>query len=123
MYRYSSLYNVFFMMFQSYNYHSLVTLVLYTYTILFLTLITVHLGYFCMHPTFVLLPSFPRQVIAQGLLYGKGAYFSSGWNIMDGSLVIISFVDIIMSFLATTSPRIFGILRVFRLLRALRPLR
>ncbi|XP_050718751.1 voltage-dependent T-type calcium channel subunit alpha-1G-like isoform X6 [Eriocheir sinensis] len=63
------------------------------------------------------------KVIAQGLLYGKGAYFNSGWNIMDGSLVIISFVDIIMSFLATTSPRIFGILRVFRLLRALRPLR
>ncbi|KAK8397955.1 hypothetical protein O3P69_003692 [Scylla paramamosain] len=63
------------------------------------------------------------KVIAQGLIYGKAAYFSSGWNIMDGSLVIISFVDIIMSFLATTSPRIFGILRVFRLLRALRPLR
>ncbi|XP_045132838.1 voltage-dependent T-type calcium channel subunit alpha-1I-like isoform X9 [Portunus trituberculatus] len=63
------------------------------------------------------------KVIAQGLIYGKAAYFSSGWNIMDGSLVIISFVDIVMSFLATTSPRIFGILRVFRLLRALRPLR
>ncbi|XP_066974796.1 voltage-dependent T-type calcium channel subunit alpha-1G isoform X1 [Macrobrachium rosenbergii] len=63
------------------------------------------------------------KVIAQGLLYGKGAYFSSGWNIMDGSLVVISFIDILMSFLATTSPRIFGILRVFRLLRALRPLR
>lgn len=64
-----------------------------------------------------------RQVIAQSLVYGKNAYFDSGWNIMDGSLVIISFVDILMSLLATTSPRIFGILRVFRLLRALRPLR
>ncbi|XP_042240385.1 voltage-dependent T-type calcium channel subunit alpha-1I-like isoform X5 [Homarus americanus] len=63
------------------------------------------------------------KVTAEGLLYGKGAYFSSGWNIMDGSLVIISFVDVLMSILATTSPRIFGILRVFRLLRALRPLR
>ncbi|KAK7070794.1 Voltage-dependent T-type calcium channel subunit alpha-1G [Halocaridina rubra] len=63
------------------------------------------------------------KVIAQGLLHGKGAYFSSGWNVMDGSLVIISFIDVLMSVLATTSPRIFGILRVFRLLRALRPLR
>nr|XP_045595060.1 voltage-dependent T-type calcium channel subunit alpha-1I-like [Procambarus clarkii] len=63
------------------------------------------------------------KVIAQGLLYGRGAYFNSGWNIMDGSLVIISFIDVLMSVLATTSPRIFGILRVFRLLRALRPLR
>ncbi|XP_071550558.1 voltage-dependent T-type calcium channel subunit alpha-1G-like [Panulirus ornatus] len=63
------------------------------------------------------------KVIAQGLLYGKGAYFNSGWNIMDGSLVLISIIDILMSILATTSPRIFGILRVFRLLRALRPLR
>ncbi|KAK3869263.1 hypothetical protein Pcinc_024357 [Petrolisthes cinctipes] len=63
------------------------------------------------------------KVIAQSLFYGKNAYFDSGWNIMDGSLVLISFVDILMSLLATTSPRIFGILRVFRLLRALRPLR
>ncbi|ROT76898.1 putative voltage- gated calcium channel [Penaeus vannamei] len=63
------------------------------------------------------------KVIAQGLLYGKNAYFSSGWNIMDGSLVIVSFIDLLMSVLVSTSPRIFGILRVFRLLRALRPLR
>ncbi|XP_063608556.1 voltage-dependent T-type calcium channel subunit alpha-1G-like, partial [Penaeus indicus] len=63
------------------------------------------------------------KVIAQGLLYGKNAYFSSGWNIMDGALVIVSFIDLLMSVLVSTSPRIFGILRVFRLLRALRPLR
>ncbi|KAF2363799.1 Ion transport domain [Trinorchestia longiramus] len=63
------------------------------------------------------------KVIAQGLLYGKDSYFSSGWNIMDGILVIVSVVDVLMSLLASSSPRIFGILRVFRLLRALRPLR
>lgn len=42
---------------------------------------------------------------------------------MDGSLVIISIIDLSMSLLSSSSPRIFGILRVFRLLRSLRPLR
>lgn len=42
---------------------------------------------------------------------------------MDGSLVIISIIDIIMFLITDTSSRIFGILRVFRLLRSLRPLR
>lgn len=42
---------------------------------------------------------------------------------MDGFLVIISLVDILISLTADSSPRIFGILRVFRLLRTLRPLR
>ena len=63
------------------------------------------------------------QVIAKGLWYGERAYFKSGWNVMDGSLVIISLVDFCLSFIADGSPRIFGILRVFRLLRSLRPLR
>ncbi|KAG8239539.1 hypothetical protein J437_LFUL019258 [Ladona fulva] len=63
------------------------------------------------------------KVIATGMLYGTDAYFTSGWNIMDGSLVIISIVDLLMSMFSEGSPRIFGILRVFRLLRSLRPLR
>lgn len=54
---------------------------------------------------------------------GNNAYFNSGWNIMDGSLVTISIIDLLMSLLSDSSPRIFGILRVFRLLRSLRPLR
>lgn len=57
------------------------------------------------------------------MFYGPDAYFTSGWNIMDGSLVIISTVDLLMSLVSEGSPRIFGILRVFRLLRSLRPLR
>lgn len=57
------------------------------------------------------------------MCYGADAYFTSGWNIMDGSLVIISIVDLLMSLISESSPRIFGILRVFRLLRSLRPLR
>ena len=63
------------------------------------------------------------KVIAKGLFYGSDAYFHNGWNIMDGSLVGISLFDIFLSFFAQRSPRIFGILRVFRLLRSLRPLR
>lgn len=42
---------------------------------------------------------------------------------MDGSLVTISIIDILMSMIGESSSRIFGILRVFRLLRSLRPLR
>ncbi|XP_035773976.1 voltage-dependent T-type calcium channel subunit alpha-1G-like isoform X5 [Anopheles albimanus] len=63
------------------------------------------------------------KVVSAGLFYGRDAYFTSGWNIMDGSLVIISIVDLLMSIISESSPRIFGILRVFRLLRSLRPLR
>jgi len=63
------------------------------------------------------------KVIAAGLFYGEKAYFTSGWNIMDGLLVTISVVDVLMTLLSSGSPRIFGILRVFRLLRSLRPLR
>ncbi|KAE8744855.1 hypothetical protein FOCC_FOCC008496, partial [Frankliniella occidentalis] len=52
------------------------------------------------------------KVIASNMLYGKEAYFTSGWNIMDGSLVIISIVDLLMSLISSSSPKIFGILRV-----------
>lgn len=52
------------------------------------------------------------QVVASGMLYGSDAYFTSGWNIMDGVLVIISIIDLSMSLLSASSPRIFGILRV-----------
>jgi voltage-dependent calcium channel T type alpha-1G len=63
------------------------------------------------------------KVVAAGMFYGNDAYFTSGWNIMDGSLVIISIIDLLMGLISESSPRIFGILRVFRLLRSLRPLR
>lgn len=46
------------------------------------------------------------------MFYGEDAYFNSGWNIMDGSLVSISIIDLLMSLLSDSSPRIFGILRV-----------
>lgn len=52
------------------------------------------------------------KVVASGMFYGVDAYFTSGWNIMDGSLVIISIIDLLMSLVSESSPRIFGILRV-----------
>lgn len=53
-----------------------------------------------------------QQVVATGMFYGHDAYFTSGWNIMDGSLVTISIIDLLMSLISESSPRIFGILRV-----------
>eukprot|EP00094_Tigriopus_californicus_P005435 TCALIF_05238-PA protein Name:"Similar to CACNA1H Voltage-dependent T-type calcium channel subunit alpha-1H (Homo sapiens)" AED:0.30 eAED:0.30 QI:0/0.8/0.61/0.95/0.75/0.80/21/258/1189 len=73
--------------------------------------------------TFVFFIEMLLKAIATGLLYGEHAYFKSGWNIMDGSLVIISLVDTVMVVILGQTSKIFGILRVFRLVRALRPLR
>uniref|UniRef100_A0A915C571 Ion transport domain-containing protein n=3 Tax=Parascaris univalens TaxID=6257 RepID=A0A915C571_PARUN len=64
------------------------------------------------------------KVIANGCLIGPGAYFKDGWNILDGTLVIISLVNVGFELLVHgDSPKIFGVIRVLRLLRALRPLR
>jgi voltage-dependent calcium channel T type alpha-1G len=63
------------------------------------------------------------QAVSTGLLYGENAYFKSGWNIMDGTLVIVSLVDTFISVVFGQTSKIFDILRVFRLVRALRPLR
>jgi voltage-dependent calcium channel T type alpha-1G len=63
------------------------------------------------------------QAVSTGLFYGEHAYFKSGWNIMDGSLVLISVIDTTMTAIFGSASKIFDILRVFRLVRALRPLR
>ncbi len=73
------------------------------------------------------------KVIANGLICGQHTYLHTGWNVMDGSLVIISIIDLATMYrgplVSTTSSesdaatRIFSMLRVFRLLRTLRPLR
>jgi len=55
---------------------------------------------------------------------GQHAYLRSGWNVMDGTLVAVSFLDLFISLTTPHGQRnSFGILRVFRLLRTLRPLR
>lgn len=63
------------------------------------------------------------KVIANGFILGKECYMKSGWNVMDGLLVTISLIDIVITMFARSSPKIFGMLKAFRLLRALRPLR
>ncbi|CAF2777765.1 unnamed protein product [Rotaria sp. Silwood2] len=71
------------------------------------------------------------KVIANGLIFGSNTYLHTGWNVMDGFLVIISVIDIstmnrgsiTLSTESDTTSHIMGMLRVFRLLRALRPLR
>jgi voltage-dependent calcium channel T type alpha-1G len=63
------------------------------------------------------------KIIANGFYIGEECYLKSGWNVMDGFLVGISLVDALVTLSARSSPKIFGILRVFRLLRTLRPLR
>ena len=63
------------------------------------------------------------QAVSTGLIYGDHAYFKSGWNVMDGTLVIVSLIDTSMVIIFGQTSKIFGILRVFRLVRALRPLR
>lgn len=73
--------------------------------------------------TFMFTLEMVLKVIAKGLYYGKDAYLSDSWNIMDGALVGFSLFDVLLSIVADRSPRIFAILRVFRLLRSLRPLR
>ncbi|KAL3320304.1 hypothetical protein Ciccas_001019 [Cichlidogyrus casuarinus] len=62
------------------------------------------------------------KVIAHGFFIGKQCYVRSGWNMMDGFLVFISLVDLFTTMIGS-SHKIFGILRVFRLLRTLKPLR
>ncbi|XP_019646531.1 PREDICTED: voltage-dependent T-type calcium channel subunit alpha-1I-like isoform X10 [Branchiostoma belcheri] len=63
------------------------------------------------------------KVLALGFVFGEGAYLKSGWNVIDGFLVTISLADTVIMVSSNSSPKIFGILRVFRLLRTLRPLR
>uniref|UniRef100_A0A674EQS8 Voltage-dependent T-type calcium channel subunit alpha n=1 Tax=Salmo trutta TaxID=8032 RepID=A0A674EQS8_SALTR len=63
------------------------------------------------------------KVAALGWLLGDKAYLRSSWNILDGILVMISAIDILVSLVSNSSPKILGMLRVLRLLRTLRPLR
>merc|ERR550532_680198 len=63
------------------------------------------------------------KAVSTGLWYGENAYFRSGWNIMDGTLVFVSLVDATITAIVGKKSKIFGMLRVFRLVRALRPLR
>ena len=58
-----------------------------------------------------------------GLVLGPGTYLRDGWNVLDGALVVISWLDVIIMSTTSSSPEVLGALRVFRALRTLRPLR
>ncbi|KAI4819262.1 hypothetical protein KUCAC02_004515 [Chaenocephalus aceratus] len=63
------------------------------------------------------------KVVALGVFFGKDSYCSTSWNVMDGSLVILSVIHIIISLASSGENNMLGILKVLRLLRTLRPLR
>lgn len=55
---------------------------------------------------------------------GPARYWDEGWNKLDGTLVIISVIDVVMSNIpGLDAGSIAGLLKIFRILRALRPLR
>ncbi|XP_042350709.1 voltage-dependent T-type calcium channel subunit alpha-1H-like [Plectropomus leopardus] len=63
------------------------------------------------------------KVLALGVVFGKESYCRSTWNVMDGSLVILSVVHIVISLVSSDKNNMLGILKVLRLLRTLRSLR
>lgn len=63
------------------------------------------------------------QIIAHGLILGTGTYLKDGWNVLDGILVLCSWIDVIITYSSATAPEVLGALKVFRALRTLRPLR
>ncbi len=83
--------------------------------------------------TIIFILEMMTKVIANGLICGPHTYLHVGWNVMDGFLVIISIIDLATMNRGPAVPstngesdaatRIFSMLRVFRLLRTLRPLR
>ncbi|CAF2224645.1 unnamed protein product [Rotaria magnacalcarata] len=68
------------------------------------------------------------KVIAHGLIIGPRTYLHTGWNSMDGCLVVISITDIFIMIRGSFTPsteqsatsHMLSMLRVFRLLRTLR---
>ncbi|EKX53939.1 hypothetical protein GUITHDRAFT_132377 [Guillardia theta CCMP2712] len=67
--------------------------------------------------TFIFTVEFICRVMCHGLLFTKNAYLKSGWNIMDSVVLLFSWIDV--SNVMTNGK----IAKVFRLGRALRPLR
>ncbi|KAL6109589.1 cacna1g [Pungitius sinensis] len=63
------------------------------------------------------------KVLTLGLFFGSGSYCRSAWNVMDGSLVVASLVDVVVLLTPASHSKMLGILKVLRLLRTLRPLR
>lgn len=58
-----------------------------------------------------------------GFIIGSSSYFKDGWNVLDFILVMISWIDVIITYSPQASVDVLGTLKVFRALRTLRPLR
>ena len=54
---------------------------------------------------------------------GCGGYWADGWNVLDGTIVLISTVDLAVEMLAMNSEINLSFLRILRMLRVLRVLR
>ena len=54
---------------------------------------------------------------------GCAAYWADGWNCLDGTIVILSIIEMLVTWLATTSGANVSAFRVLRMLRMLRVLR
>ncbi|XP_035992654.1 voltage-dependent T-type calcium channel subunit alpha-1I-like isoform X2 [Fundulus heteroclitus] len=63
------------------------------------------------------------KISALGLVFGKGSYCHSLWNIIDGLLVITSLADICVELMSSGTNSSLDILKILRLLRTFRPLR
>lgn len=63
------------------------------------------------------------KVIDGGLCIGPWAYFKDSWNRLDGSLVFISWIDLLLTYVINEDSSFVRMLRVLRMLRAMRPLR
>ena len=64
------------------------------------------------------------QIFAAGFYFGeKTTYLKNSWNRIDFVLVIISLVDIFVTYVVQSKSGVLGVLKVFRAFRTLRPLR
>ena len=64
------------------------------------------------------------NVILYGFLFnGPGSYLRDGWNVMDFLIVILAILSIALDIMFSGSGIDLNFLKVFRLLRVLRPLR
>ena len=61
--------------------------------------------------------------VSHGFLIGPDAYLKSNWNKMDFFLVITSLVDIVINLVIKSDAKTLSMLRVFKIIRTLRPLR
>jgi len=83
---------------------------------------------------FVFLVEFIMKIVAWNFVYGPeeverkfrgpARYWDEGWNKLDGTLVICSVIDVVLSNIpGLGGGAILSLLKIFRILRALRPLR